>query len=156
MPADKTIDTVLMIIAVGLLTLGLGSVMLGWIVRQWDSLMSRRAGLAVDHNGNEDRANRALSLDETNNESGETPQWVAETRAESFTLGETEALARLVVSGKLGLTDAIKIGADAKSGEKYQRRSREIKARAEAMKDKYPQTTPEQKKAREALGLNQH
>lgn len=80
-----------------------------------------------------------LSPDETNPEIGETPQRIAEIRAESFTLGETEALARLVASGKLGLTDAVKIGADAKSGEKYQRRSREIKAEVERLKEpQYP------------------
>lgn len=36
MPPDKTIDTVLLILALGCLTLGLGSVALGWAARVWD------------------------------------------------------------------------------------------------------------------------
>lgn len=36
MPADQTIDMVLLIVSVGLLTLGLGSIALGWLVRVWD------------------------------------------------------------------------------------------------------------------------
>jgi len=38
MPPDKTVDTVLMIIAGGLLVMGLGSFALGWIVRTYDRL----------------------------------------------------------------------------------------------------------------------
>jgi hypothetical protein len=41
MPADKTVDTVLLILALGALTLGLGSVALGWIVKTYDRVMSR-------------------------------------------------------------------------------------------------------------------
>ena len=95
----------------------------------------------------------AVSGGETNSETAETPQRVAETAAESFSLGETQALARLVAAGKLGLTDAVKIGADAKSGEKYQKRSREIKAEVDRIQDKYPQRTPEQEQLRKELGI---
>jgi hypothetical protein len=41
MPADKTIDTVLMIISIGLLAMGLGSMALGWIVKTYDRIMTR-------------------------------------------------------------------------------------------------------------------
>jgi hypothetical protein len=116
-------------------------------------IMSLPVGKGAAEKSNEIAANPAISLSETKSESAETARRIAEIRAESFTLGETEALARLVVAEKLGLTDAVKIGAEAKSGERYQRRSRDIKARAEAMRDKYPHMTPEQKRARDELGL---
>jgi len=86
-------------------------------------------------------------------ETAETPQRVGEIHAESFTLGETTTLARLIVAGKLGLTDAVKIGADAKSGEKYQKRSREIKAAVDQLQEKYPGRTSEQEQTRKELGL---
>ncbi len=41
MPADKTIDTVLMIIAGGLLTMGLVSMLIGWLARVWDRIVNR-------------------------------------------------------------------------------------------------------------------
>jgi len=41
MPPDKTVDTVLLIIAGGLLVMGLGSMALGWVVSTYDTLMSR-------------------------------------------------------------------------------------------------------------------
>jgi hypothetical protein len=94
-----------------------------------------------------------LLPEEINSETTETPQRVAEIRVESFTLGETTALARLVASGKLGLTDAVRIGADARSGERYQKRSREIKSVVEKLRDKYPQRTPDQDILRNELGL---
>jgi len=36
MPTDQTIDFVVMFLIIGLLALGLGSVLLGWLVRTWD------------------------------------------------------------------------------------------------------------------------
>lgn len=41
MPADKTIDFVVMFLTIGLLTLGLGSMLLGWLARQWDRFVNR-------------------------------------------------------------------------------------------------------------------
>lgn len=41
MPDDKTIDFVVAFISIGLLALGLGSWLLGWVVRAWDRIMSR-------------------------------------------------------------------------------------------------------------------
>src|SRR6266540_2569281 len=101
----------------------------------------------------EDDDDRAVSPKETNHEPAETPQRVAEMQAESFTFGETAALARLVAAGKLGLTDAVKIGAGAKSGEKYQKRSREIKAAVAQLQQKYRPLTPDQQALREQLDL---
>jgi DNA-binding PadR family transcriptional regulator len=49
-------------------------------------------------------------LVETNPEIDETPQRVAEIQAESFSFGETAALARLVAAGVVGLTDAVLYG----------------------------------------------
>jgi hypothetical protein len=88
-----------------------------------------------------------------NSETAETLRPVAETDTESFTFGATTALARLVAAGKVGLTDAVKIGADAKSGEKYQKRSREIKAAVDRLQTKYPHMTPEQAALRKELGI---
>lgn len=75
---------------------------------------------------------------ETNLEYIEIPQPVAEIAPESITLGETRALARLVLADKIGLTEAVKIGAGAKSGAKYQRRSAELKAEIERQRNRYP------------------
>ncbi len=41
MPADQTIDFVVMFLTLGCLALGLGSMLLGWLVKQYDALMSR-------------------------------------------------------------------------------------------------------------------
>src|SRR6266545_2602660 len=121
-----------------------------WAIGRY--LTSSTAG-APGGDDTENDDNPALSLAETNSETAETPQRVAEIRAESFTLGETAALARLVAAGKLGLTDAVKIGAEAKSGEKYQRRSREIKAAVEQLQQKYRPLTDDQRALREQPDL---
>jgi len=52
MPADKTIDFVIMFLVIGLVTIGLFSMLVGWAVRLWDRLiMSRAVGVP----GNESR-----------------------------------------------------------------------------------------------------
>ena len=108
----------------------------------WSRYMSSSAGApaAADDRNSDDRA---VSLGETNSETAETAQRVAEIQAESFTLGETTALARLVAAGEIGLTVAVKTGADAKSGEKYQKRSRQIKAMVDQLQQKYRPLTPD-------------
>lgn len=80
-----------------------------------------------------------LSGAETNNEITEIPQPVGENRDELICFGETIALARLVASEQIKLTEAVKVGAAAKSGPKYQKRSREIKAQVEQLRNHYPQ-----------------
>jgi hypothetical protein len=94
-----------------------------------------------------------LSPPKHKSETPETLRRVGETSEETFTFAETEALARLVASGKLGLTDAVRIGAGAVSGEKYQKRSREIKAAVARLQERYPQRTPEQEQLRQQLGI---
>ena len=79
-----------------------------------------------------------ISEPETNLEYVEIPQPVAENRDELICLGETMALARLVATERIGLTDAVKVGALAKSGAKYQKRSKEIKAQVERLRNPYP------------------
>lgn len=41
MPADKTIDFVVMFLVIGLLVLGLGSMLVGWLARTWDQFVNR-------------------------------------------------------------------------------------------------------------------
>lgn len=94
-----------------------------------------------------------VSRPKQNSETPEIPQRVGEIQGETFSSAETEALARLVASGKLGLTDAVKIGAGAVSGEKYQKRSREIKEAVARIQQRYPRRTPEQEALRRELGI---
>jgi hypothetical protein len=58
MPDDKTIDFVVAFLAIGLLTLSVGSWLLGWLVRTWDRVMSRisPAVLASPSNAAEHRS----------------------------------------------------------------------------------------------------
>jgi len=42
-PADSTVDFVVMFVLIGMVTMGLGSVALGWIVKTYDRVMSRAA-----------------------------------------------------------------------------------------------------------------
>lgn len=80
----------------------------------------------------------AISEENSTAENSEITRSVAENSAELICFGETLALARLVAVEKIGLTDAVKIGASAKSGAKYQRRSREIKTEVERIRNHYP------------------
>lgn len=79
-----------------------------------------------------------ISESESNLEYIEIPQPVAENQAERITLAESELLARLVLSGAIGLTEAVQIGAGAKSGKKYQRHSRLVKQAIERQRNHYP------------------
>jgi len=75
---------------------------------------------------------------ETNLEYVEIPQPVAENRDELITLGETRALARLIAKERIKLTEAVQIGAGVKSGTKYQKRSAEVKAEVERLRNHFP------------------
>lgn len=109
-------------------------------------IMSRFEGVRSYPLSSSDRRFTAVSSAEINNETDETAPSFAETQAELICLGETQALARLIIEEKIGLTDAVKIGAAAKSGEKYQKRSREIKAEVERLKEpKYPALAAQQR-----------
>jgi hypothetical protein len=154
MPTDKTIDFVVAFLVIGCLTLGLASMLLGWIVRQWDRLMSRRSGGAGAQSGDESGANRALSQAETNRETADNLRWVAEREDELFHSGENLAIARLIAAGVVKLTEGVKEGTGKRSGDAYSKRSKEIQALVKELRDKYPQRTPEQEAARESLRLN--
>lgn len=157
MPTDKTIDFVVMFLVLGLLTLGLGSIALGWLVRQWDRLRAHMSSAGVvggSQNSTGDRANRALSLGETNSETAENLRWVAETEDDIFHSGENTAIARLIAAGVIKLTEGVKEGTGKRSGDAYSKRSKEIQALVKDMQDRYPNRTPEQAQKREGLNLN--
>jgi hypothetical protein len=82
--------------------------------------------------------NERISGGNSNNEMEEIPQPVAEKPPKIITLGESEVLARLVLAKKIGLTEAVKIGAAAKSGERYQQNSKLVKAAIDRLADHYP------------------
>lgn len=111
------------------------SALLHW--RPVDMSSNRARGVANDRVQN--RAEMPVSSEKINPETAETSQLDAETRNELITLGETRAIARLVASETIGLTEGVKIGAGAKSGERYQKRTRQIKAEVEKLKaPEYP------------------
>lgn len=83
-----------------------------------------------------------ISGENSNDEMVETPQPVAEKPAKNITFGESEILARLIIAKKIGLTEAIQIGAAAKSGAKYQAASALVKAAIERQRDHYPPGSP--------------
>lgn len=69
----------------------------------------------------------------------EIPQRVAENTPENIALVRVQTIAAYVISGEIGLTKAIQIGAGAKSGKKYQILSRLVKAEIERQRNHYPQ-----------------
>lgn len=79
-----------------------------------------------------------ISEPETNLKYIEIPQPVAENEAEKIALAESEILARLIIAGAVGLTEAVQIGAGAKSGRKYSQRSRLVKQAIERQRNHYP------------------
>lgn len=107
MPADKTIDTVLMIIAGGALTLGLGSVLLGWLVRQWDHIMSRGVRSEAEQKSNQEPAFSPATTTPATSNNG-----IAITAKERNALllqAKAEALATMVKAQKVGETEGIKL-----------------------------------------------
>lgn len=84
-------------------------------------------------------------------ESSETERPIAENEAESFYFGETAAIARLVAAGVLGLTEGVKIGGAAKSGNKYQKRTKAVQAEVDRLTNRYPNRTQEQEAKRSIL-----
>jgi len=79
-----------------------------------------------------------ISEGNSNDEMDETQRPVAESTAKIITLAESEILARLILADKIGLTDAIRIGAGAKSGARYQANSRIVKEAIERLRNHYP------------------
>lgn len=100
---------------------------------------ARNMSITEDESSAAERAYKARLLEgETNDEMDEIPQPVGENRDELICFGETLALARLVAVERIGLTEAVKIGAGAKSGPKYQARSKQIKAQVEQLRNHFP------------------
>lgn len=71
-------------------------------------------------------------------------------------LGQARALAALVKAGKIGETEGIKIVfglSPSSTNARYQAARAALKAELERQSNHYPNMTPEQKQAREALGI---
>lgn len=93
-----------------------------------------------------DRRFTAVSSAETNSETGETAQRVAETEEAIFHSGENTAIARLIVAGAIKLTEGVKEGTGKRSGDAYSKRSKEIQAIVKQMKEpEYPALTAQQR-----------
>jgi hypothetical protein len=58
MPDDKTIDFVVAFLAIGLLTLGVGSWLLGWLVRTWDRFVNRSQVVMSHESGQTESGDR--------------------------------------------------------------------------------------------------
>ena len=79
-----------------------------------------------------------ISQEETNNENAEIRRPVAENTNENILSAKAEIMARAILSGNLGLTEATRIAAGAQSGRKYQQWSRLIKMEMERQRNHYP------------------
>lgn len=145
MPADQTIDFVVVFLVLGLLTLGLGSMALGWLVRAWDNLMSRPAAGRLSLPPPPRRFTAGSSA-ETNSETTEMLQRVAETEEAIFHSGENTAIARLIAAGVVKLTEGVREGTGKRSGDAYSKRSKEIQAIVKQMKEpEYPALAAQQR-----------
>lgn len=114
-------------------------------------IMSRSEGVRSYPLSPSDRRFNAVSSAEINNETDETAPAPAEIEREKISFAETavaEALARLVISGELDLTKAVKIGAGKKSGEGYQKWSKLVKVAIERLKEpEFPTLAAQQRQS---------
>jgi len=81
------------------------------------------------------------------------------TKSNALLAGQARALAALVKAGKIGETEGIKIVfgvSPSSTNARYQAARSALKAELERLTNHYPHMTPEQKQAREALGLATH
>lgn len=79
------------------------------------------------------------------------------TNSNELLLGQARALAAMVKANKIGETEGIKIVfgvSPSSTNPRYQAARAALKAELERLNDPYPYMTPEQKRAREALGLS--
>ena len=82
MPADKTIDFVVMFLVIGLLVLGIGSWLVGWLVRTWDRFVNRSAIVMSRSDDNSSPiAASSLGTDAGRTPDGRTP---AKRKAEEY------------------------------------------------------------------------
>lgn len=86
----------------------------------------------------EDAFQSRILESESNEKYIEIPQPVAEIDEDKVCLIENRLLAKLIIAGALGLTEAIQIGAGAKSGKKYSRRSNQVKLEIDRQRNHYP------------------
>lgn len=86
-------------------------------------------------------------------EIAEISQPVAENSTEMFSCGEIAAAARLVAAGAVKLTEAVKIGLAAKSGDRYSRRTKELQKELKKLLDQYPNRTEQQEQLRQSLKM---
>ena len=129
-PPNPGVYFVLAVVSVVFLT-GIAYFVL--LVARWNSdriryVTPRVRGRPLRQEG--ERRFTAVSREETNTETKETAQPVAETEEEKIAFAETFAadiVARLILAEKVGLTDVVKIGYKAKSGSKYQKCSALVK-----------------------------
>lgn len=94
------------------------------VVRVEPSTFRQVSRLAERHRN---RMRHAVSRVERNAETAETPHDIRAKQGETQNFAVYESLARLILAGKLNLTDAVKIGCNAKSGERYQQQSKLVK-----------------------------
>ena len=82
MPDDATIDFVIAFISLGLLALGIGSVLLGWLVRLWDRVrgLEEEGDSITSSNGDGDPQNTPLSLQTRQQTDSRPPVFVTPSR----------------------------------------------------------------------------
>ena len=96
-------------------------------------LMSDAESLAI-----EDAYRQRISETETESGNSEISQPVAENSAEMITFAKVQTIAAYVISGEIGITKAIQIGAGCKGGDRYQKLSRLVHAEIERQRNHYP------------------
>jgi len=75
---------------------------------------------------------------ERNSENDDLPQRVGENDAEIVNSAKAEMMARAVLAGEIGLTEAVRLAAGARSGRRYQKWSRLIKLEMDRQRNHYP------------------
>lgn len=80
MPDNSTIDFVVMFLVIGLLVLGLGSALLGWLVRTWDRWRGGVSHSGVDMSRPTDQTRQTNQTDRQTDEVPEADQWLERVR----------------------------------------------------------------------------
>jgi hypothetical protein len=134
----------------------------GMPVSRLSRLVSRyvvRVDLADDLADDGQASAGIVSAAKVNPERAETLHQEGESASGIITLSEIErieaqTLARLIIAGKVGVTDAVKIGMRAKSGDKYSQKTRILQQEVAQQKERYPTMSAEQKDVRAKLQLD--
>lgn len=120
---------------------GLAPTMPSWLVAIILPAASNMSIPVIESSALESAYKQRILHSDMADENSEIHEPVAEIAPENIVLVQSEILARLVISGEVGLTKAIQIGAGAKSGAKYQRYTRLVKAEIERQQNHYPPTS---------------